>query len=173
MLFRSNQLRKITSDIEWLNRIQEVLNNDFDDLCDFDKLREEMPGYEIKVANEIIAAIGAFEHKKYEDILINSLKLQWIDHIETKHPILRAVSSRKFKQMEADLQNSIREKLRISNEILLLRARERIYEDVEYNRLNNMVTYREIKHQVTKQRRIWPLRKLIANHSEELFDLIP
>ncbi len=171
--YTEHQLRKITSDQEWLNRVKEILNNDFDDLCDFDKLREELPNYEIKVANEIILAMGAFDDQKFELILINSLKLQWIDHIETKYPILRAVSSRKFKQMEADLQNNIREKLRISNEILLLRARERVYEHIEYNRLNNMVTYREIKHQVTKQRRIWPVRKLIANHSEQLFDLIP
>ncbi len=171
--YTENQLRKITKEAEWLARIVEVLENDFDDLCDFDKLCEELPNYEIKVANEIIAAMGAFEDQAFEEILINSLKLQWINHIETKYPVLRSVSSRKFKQMEADLQNNIREKLRISNEILLLRARERIYEHVEYNRLNNMVTYREIKHQVTKQRRIWPLRKLIANHSEQLFDLIP
>ncbi len=171
--YTENQLRKITSDVEWLHRIEEVLANDFDDLCDFDKLREKLPNYEIKVANEIIAVIGPFSEEKFESILINSIKLQWIDHIETKYPVLRAVSSRKFKQMEADLQNNIREKLRISNEILLLRARERVYEHVEYNRLNNMVTYRETKHQVTKQRRIWPLRKLIANHSEELFNLIP
>ncbi|MCF6360284.1 MAG: AAA domain-containing protein [Cyclobacteriaceae bacterium] len=171
--FTENQLRKITSDKEWLSKIEEALNNDFDDLCDFDKLREELPNYQIKVANEIVLAMGAFEDQKFESILVNSLKLQWIDHIETKYPVLRAVSSRKFKQMEADLQNNIREKLRISNEILLLKARERIYEHIEYNRLNNMVTYREIKHQVTKKRRIWPVRKLIANHSEELFDLIP
>ena len=36
-----------------------------------------------------------------------------------------------------------------------------------------MVTYRDLHHQVTKKRRIWPLRKLIAEHYEELFKLIP
>ncbi len=171
--FTENQLRKITSDNEWLDKIKTVLERDFDDLCDFDKLSEELPIYEIKIANEVIAVLGAFNEEEFEEVFLNSLKLQWIDHIETKYPVLRAVSSRKFKQMESDLQNNIREKLRISNEMLLLRAREQVYEHVEYNRLNNMITYREIKHQVTKQRRIWPLRKLIANHSEELFNLIP
>ena len=173
IFFTENQLRKITSEAEWLDRVSEILERDFDDLCDFDKLRKDLPSYELHVANTVLDGMGAFDDKKFEKIFINSLKLQWIDHIETKYPVLRSVSSRKFKQMEADLQNNIREKLRISNEILLVRARERIYENVEYNRLNNMVTYREIKHQVTKQRRIWPLRKLIANHNEELFDLIP
>ncbi len=173
IFFTENQLRKITSDSEWLTKINELLERDFDDLCDFDKLSEQMPTYELHVANAVLEPMEGYDEKEYEKILLNSLQLQWIDHIETKYPILRAVSSRKFKQMEADLQNNIREKLRISNEILLVRARERIYENVEYNRLNNMVTYREIKHQVTKQRRIWPLRKLISNHNEDLFNLIP
>jgi len=48
-----------------------------------------------------------------------------------------------------------------------------VYENVEYNRLQNMVTYRELGHQVTKQRRVWPLRKLIGRFSDELFQLIP
>ena len=173
VFFNENQLRKITSDDEWLLRVRTTLERDFDDLCDFDSLRESMPQFEIDVSNAVLEVLNEFEAGIFEKIVLNSLRLHWIDHMETKYPVLRSVSSRKFRQMEADLQNNIREKLRISNEILLVRARERVYENIEYNRLNNMVTYREIKHQVTKQRRIWPLRKLIANHSNELFDLVP
>ena len=132
--FTENQLRKITSDEEWKEKVNRVLERDFDDLCDFDILRESMPNYELDVSNAVLEGIGAFNEVEFEKVLINSLKLQWIDHIETKYPPLRAVSSRKFKQMESDLQNNIREKLRISNEILLVRARERIYENIEYKR---------------------------------------
>lgn len=173
IFFNDSQLRKITSDKEWLQKISDTLAKDFDDLCDYDSLRESMHQYELDTSNAVLDAIEEFDVEIFEKVLLNSLRLNWIDHMETKYPILRSVSSRKFRQMEADLQNNIREKLRISNEILLVRARERVYENIEYNRLNNMVTYREIKHQVTKQRRIWPLRKLITNHSDELFDLIP
>jgi len=173
IFFSENQLRRITSDSEWLLKVKETLVHDFDGLSDFDLLREQMPTYEIQVADAVIDEIGEFDLVSFETILLNSLKLQWIDHIETKYPVLRSVSSLKFKQMEADLQDNIREKNRISNEILLVRVREQVYENIEYNRLNNMVTYREIKHQVTKQKRVWPLRKLIANHSGELFNLMP
>ncbi|MEJ2003696.1 MAG: DEAD/DEAH box helicase, partial [Cyclobacteriaceae bacterium] len=65
------------------------------------------------------------------------------------------------------------EKLDISNDMLLLRARERMYEHVEYNRLNNRITYRDLYHQVTKKRRIWPLRRVISEFQDELFDLMP
>jgi superfamily I DNA and/or RNA helicase len=44
---------------------------------------------------------------------------------------------------------------------------------VEYNRLNNMVTYRELTHQATKKRQVWPIRKLVQNYEDEVFDLLP
>jgi len=111
--------------------------------------------------------------EEFESLFQNSLRLIWIEHLEAKYPILRSVSSMKFQKLEAELQNKVREKLKISNEILLLKARERTFYEAEYNRLNNMVSYRELKHQVTKKKRIWPLRKLITNYSQELFNLIP
>jgi len=36
-----------------------------------------------------------------------------------------------------------------------------------------MVTYRDLKHQVTKKKKIWPIRKLVSNFYSELFELIP
>lgn len=78
-----------------------------------------------------------------------------------------------FDRMQLDLQEAIKEKLKVSRDITLLKARERTYENVEYNRLNNMVTYRDLKHQVTKKRQIWPIRKVMQNFEYEVFDLLP
>ena len=75
--------------------------------------------------------------------------------------------------VQEELQQSVKKKQELSNEILLMKARERVYKNVEYNRLNNRVTYRDVYHQVTKKRRVWPVRKLIANFPREVFDLIP
>ena len=61
----------------------------------------------------------------------------------------------------------------ISQEILLVKARERAYENLEYNRLNNRVTYRDLLHQVTKKKKIWPVRKVIAEFKDEVFQLMP
>jgi superfamily I DNA and/or RNA helicase len=99
--------------------------------------------------------------------------LEWINHIETKYPILRAVSSQKFSLLEEELQSQVTEKMKASKDIILLKAKEKTYNDVEYNRLNNMITYRDLQHQVTKKKRIWPLRKLVQDFSDELFSLIP
>ncbi|MBC7921442.1 MAG: DUF4011 domain-containing protein, partial [Ferruginibacter sp.] len=103
----------------------------------------------------------------------NSLRLAWIEHIEEKYPLLRAVSSFKLRQMEKELQDSIRHKQQLSQEILGLKLREQTYRNLEVNRLNNVTTYRELKHQVTKKLRIWPVRKLMSELSDEVFDLVP
>src|SRR5688572_19959044 len=67
----------------------------------------------------------------------------------------------------------VRTKQNLCREILLVKARELVYERLEYNRLNNLVTYRDLQHQVTKKKKLWPLRKLIAEFSTELFQLMP
>lgn len=55
----------------------------------------------------------------------------------------------------------------------MLKVREQTYQNLEYNRLKNRVTYRELQHQVTKKRRIWPLRKTLAEYYDDVFNLIP
>src|SRR5690606_34287429 len=108
-----------------------------------------------------------------ESLVQNSLRLAWIEHIEAKHPNLRAVSSLKMEKQRDELMALVDEKRKLSHDILLLRARERVYENVEYNRLNNRITYRDLYHQVTKKKKIWPLRKVIADFHQELFNVMP
>ena len=104
---------------------------------------------------------------------INSLKLAWIEHLENEYPILRSVSSLKMSQLENDLQDSVQKKQVLSQEILLLKLRELTYQNLEKNRLQNIITYRDLKHQVSKKRKLWSVRKLITEYSEEMFKLVP
>jgi hypothetical protein len=154
-------------------RLIQILNQDFESLCDFDKLREDFIEFELSIVSKIDEIIEDYSEKELVEIFVNSLKLAWIEHIEIKYPILRTVSSLKFDPQVKMLQNAVKEKLRISKEIVLMRSRERIYSDVTYNRLNNMITYRDLLHQVTKKRRIWPIRRVVSHFSRELFNLIP
>ena len=104
---------------------------------------------------------------------INSLKLAWIEHIEELHPILRSVSSLKISQLEEELQQAVLRKQELSQEILGLKLREETYRNLEKNRLQNVVTYRDLKHQVAKKRKLRSVRKLISEHAEEVFKLVP
>lgn len=171
--FSISHLRQIFNQNVDLKELDQSLQLNFDALCEFDKLKENLSIEEKRTIEKIQEELPESESSEWLDLFDNSIKLAWIDHIEIKYPTLRTVNSHKFEQMQDDLQKAVSEKLRLSNEILLIKARERVYKNVEYNRLNNMVTYRDVYHQVTKKRRIWPVRKLIANFPREIFDLIP
>lgn len=150
-----------------------LLQRDFDSLCEYDRLKEELKPFEKDTLFRLHDALGEWSIPQMEELFQNSLRLAWIDHIETKYPILRAVSSLKMDDLQQQLGEAVEEKQKLSKEILLVRARERVYESLEYNRLNNLVTYRDLLHQVTKKKKIWPIRKLIATYHYELFQLIP
>jgi hypothetical protein len=150
-----------------------VLRRDFESLCDFDRLKENLQSHERAVINRLHEAVGAWDAEQQEAILQNSLRLAWIEHIEAKYPDLRSVSSRKMQDQQRELANLVNEKQALSHDILLMRARERVYEGVEYNRLNNRVTYRDLYHQATKKKKVWSLRKVVSEFQDELLNVMP
>ncbi len=170
---RDARIEMILADAKLNQKMISTLIDDFDALCDFDNLKNDLTDDERAVINKLLDLQDYNSEEEILAVFQNSLKLAWIDHIETKYPILRSINSLKFDRMQLDLQGAVKEKLQISNDITLLKARERTYEHVEFNRLNNMVTYRELKHQVTKKRQIWPIRKMVKHFEDEIFDLLP
>ena len=150
-----------------------TLRRDFESLCDFDRIRENLASHEKDTISKLYDKVGRWDAPALEALLQNSLRLAWIEHIEAKNPDLRSVSSRKMEQQREELMTLVEEKQKLSHDILLLRARERVYENLEYNRLNNRVTYRDLYHQVTKKKKVWPLRKLITDFQHEIFNVIP
>ncbi len=167
------QLREIFAKQVPILTLEESLRKNFDALCEFDKIHEGLGAEERRVVEKSQEALPSADVEEWLQIFDNSLRIAWIDHIEQKYPILRSVSSQKMDELQSELQQCIRDKFKLSNEILLMKSRERVYKNVEYNRLNNRVTYRDLFHQVTKKRRIWPVRKLLANFPREIFDLVP
>ncbi len=156
-----------------VNSLLEALDADFDALCDFDKLKDGFDGTERKVIGKLSDAVQTDDVEEAVGLFLNSLRLAWIEHIESKYPVLRSVNSLRFEMMQKDLQDAVKAKLKVSNEITLQRVRSRTFSDVEFNRLNNLITYRDLLHQVTKKRMIWPLRRLINTFYDEIFNLIP
>jgi hypothetical protein len=150
-----------------------TLKRDFDNLAEYDKLKEGILFHEKEVIGKLCDHVQEWSAADMEKLFQNSLRLTWIDHIETKYPILRAVSSMKMETLQNELQQLVAEKQNLCKELLLVRVRESVYERLEYNRLNNLITYRDLQHQVTKKKKLWPLRKLIAEFDSELFQLMP
>lgn len=169
----NRQVSHILEDKKHVSKLKMWLDQDFDALCDYDRIDSTLKGYH----RDIITRLFDNAERKTVDNMIalfdNSIRISWINHIETKYPVLRTVSSNYLNSLEQELQTGIKEKTRLSKDILLLKVREETYRDVEYNRLNNRVTYRELQHQVTKKKKIWPLRKTIENFHSEIFSLVP
>jgi DNA polymerase IIIc chi subunit len=166
------QIRAILLGQEKIEDLRKQLTNDFDAVVAYHKLRENFSEEETRLISKLTEN-GESDKAAILKLLDNSLTLAWIDHIETKYPILRSVSSYEFDQLTTELRDAIATKQTLSQDILLLKSRERTYKDLDYNRLNNRVTYKELYHQVTKKRKIWPIRKVISQYHEELFSLLP
>lgn len=173
LYFRDARIEMVLADSRLNEKMISSLMDDFDALCDFDDLKNELRESERKVIDKLIDLQDYTCEDEILEVFHNSLRLAWIDHIETKFPILRSINSLKFDRMQLDLQDAVKEKLNLSKDITLLKVRERTYENVEFNRLNNMITYRNLAHQLTKKRQIWPIRKLIQHFEGEVFDLLP
>ncbi len=167
------QFRHLVSNPDKEQEYLKTLRKDFESLCDFDRIRENLASHEKDTLNKLYDKVGEWDADALEKLFQNSLRLAWIEHIEAKNPDLRAVSSRKMEKQREELIGLVEEKQKLSHDILLLRARERVYENLEYNRLNNRVTYRDLYHQVTKKKKIWPLRKLITDFQHEIFNVMP
>jgi hypothetical protein len=166
-------IKQIIAEPACVEKLIKTLHHDFDNLCEYDNLKADLSTTEENVILKLYESNGSWDEEKLEALFENSIRLSWIDHIEVKDPILRSVSSMRMEEMQRDLQQLVAEKQRLSLEILLLRGRELAYEGLTYNRLNNLVTYRDLQHQVNKKKKLWPLRKLISTYHQELFQLIP
>jgi superfamily I DNA and/or RNA helicase len=140
----------------------------FDYLQEADNLKNSFSNIEFEIIEKLTK-----NPENATEVFQNSLRLAWIQHIEGLFPILRSVSSLKMQQMEDELQESVLQKQALSQEIVLLKLREQTYKDLLINRLQNVVTYRELHHQTTKKRKLWSVRKVLEAYSDELFKLIP
>ncbi len=144
----------------FVEALKESLKEEFEDLRDLDVL---LKGATTKELEGIRLLQPHFSLD--EELLINKIKQSiyffWIEQLESQKPILREVSSRSWPRKEREFTEKYDQKRNRVNELILRRLKESLVEIIEYNRLNNPITFREIYHQVSKKRRLWSVRKLI------------
>ncbi|MBN8578603.1 MAG: DUF4011 domain-containing protein [Cytophagales bacterium] len=169
----TTQINLITTQPWFVQQLTETLKADFDSLCEFDRLAESLSATERDVVNKLFDLHPAWDEYQMKSLFLNSLALAWIDHLEARSPELRMVSSGKITLLENELRELITEKQHLCEEMVLLRVREKVIDNLKVNRLDNRVSYRDLLHQVTKKKRIWPVRKLAATFEEEIFKIMP
>lgn len=97
----------------------------------------------------------------------------WIHKLETDNPILSEAGTQVW-EIDLDiLRKAVAEKQRLSLKILHQALNEKQCKNLEYNRLGNRTSYRDLQYQVRKKRNRPSFRKLWTEHSTEICKLIP
>ncbi len=171
--FTLRQLHEIGADPVHTSVVMHYLERHFDRMCAADAMVASFTEAEKIVSDRLAENLPEGGPDQVAELFLNSVRLGWIEQLEARMPELRIVSSGVIEQYEHELRQMVSAKRRLSRDIALLRARERMTDDVAYNRMHNLVTYRDLNHQVTKRKRLWPLRRTISEFSNELFRVIP
>jgi hypothetical protein len=153
--------------------LKKELNQIFDDLVNFDTLKDNLTEEEKELMDKLWDHYPDDSYEEVEMKFMAGLRASWIHHIEAKYPVLKEFSSPKPELMQVELMEAVLEKWKLSKFISSLRVRENTFKNLEYNRLGNLITYRDLQHQVNKKKKLWSIKRLLETFEEEIFRLIP
>lgn len=125
-------------------------------LADFDPVEQTV----LTLIEEVL--LDDRSEKDFRAVVTNSMYLHWLEQLESDHPVLTEVSGRGWDRSLREYQaNYLKRQPEVAS-LVARRLKENVLDGLEFNRLKNRVTYRDIHHQVKKKRRLWPVRKLIT-----------
>lgn len=149
------------------------LNQTFSELVAFDRFLGSLDPASSALFGELESDFSLLTLDDQISVFWNSWYLAHIANLETRNPVLAEAGSLKMQHELTELKTAILEKRKISKHMALLRLREQVTSELEFNRLGNRLTYRDLLHQVSKKRQRWPIRKLVEEFGEEVFRLLP
>jgi DNA polymerase IIIc chi subunit len=154
---------------EWMLFIETHIN----DITHLDSLLESLTSTDRICIQRIEQHAEKFPPSTWSSIVEQSILAHWIQHVELVYPILKSLNTLRWKQFAQDWETHSEKRKTLSLEMILGKLREQTYRDMVFNRLQNRVTYRDLQHQTTKKKRVWPMRKLMQEYAQEVFSLIP
>ncbi|MBN3519871.1 DUF4011 domain-containing protein [Algoriphagus lutimaris] len=171
MYFSSWQIGEVLFQKQKVN--QANLFQDLSELKAFDKFLENWELSKRKIAENLQSEYPETDTGFQIEVFENSWYSSWVSEIEKKDPVLAEAGGMKLFHEMQELKTAILEKRAMAKDVALLRLREHMSSNLEFNRLGNRLTYRELAHQVNKKRQKWPVRKVISELSEEVFRILP
>ncbi|MEL6191299.1 MAG: AAA domain-containing protein [Bacteroidota bacterium] len=144
-----------------------TFDEDFQDLKALDILQSQLSSSEEELVQQLLPEIAASNDTEIVTHVIHSIQYYWISQYERENPILMEVSARAWYREAESYGKKLADKREKVTELIDRRLKEGVLDILEYNRLKNPITYRNIYHQVSKKRRIWSVRKLIRESWEE------
>jgi len=145
----------------------------FSELKAFDQFLDQWDLNKRMLADLLEAEFSELSPNEQIQIFENTWYACWTSEIEKRTPILAEAGGLKLKNEMEELKTAILQKRSIAKDVALLRLREQMSSNLEFNRLGNRLTYRDLTHQANKKRQRWPIRKLVEEMGEEVFRLLP
>ncbi|PFH90626.1 AAA domain-containing protein [Bacillus sp. AFS088145] len=156
-----------------LEIMHEYIFSDFEELRRMDRFYHDKDDTVISLIELAIKEVPFVETnlaKEWVDSLKDSTYLHWIDEIERKHPIIEAISTEQFNRIRDKLKNLIEQK-RNTGRLML---QNKLLSSIEETKINFGKAIKELSHQTSKKRQLWPLRKLVREFSDKgLTELLP
>ncbi|MFK7969223.1 MAG: AAA domain-containing protein [Bacteroidia bacterium] len=154
----------------------EGLDADFGDMQQADTLLANLDGTALGVWEKVQQAVETLPESAEDrrEAVRQSVLFYWLQQAEQRLPVLARVSGRGWARERKQFARNSAERRKRVTELVSRRVKEQIIDRIEYNRLGNAVTYREIQHQVNKKRRLWSVRRLVKESWESgLGKLLP
>ena len=160
---------------KYLSSLVSCFEKDFQDIKNLDIQLASFSLVEKRALELLEAYIQAqVDESEFLEKVKNSVYFFWIEQQERLHPILAEVSGRAWHRKEKDFRQKLEERRKKVAELILRRIKEQIVGIIQYNRLKNPITFRQIYHQVSKKRRIWSVRKIVRESWKSgLQELVP
>ncbi|WP_234410389.1 DUF4011 domain-containing protein [Caldalkalibacillus mannanilyticus] len=172
------RLKKMVSEgkmpLRELDRMYEYLLRDFEALRQMDRIYEQSTPLVINLIDMARKHIQKPKNLSLAEHWVKTMKhsayIHWIDMIEKKHPEIPTVSTDQYERLRSSFSDLIEKKRELSQKALVNTLVRRLSEVRE----EHPRAMKELNHQVSKKRMIWPVRKLVNEFSNQgLTDILP
>jgi hypothetical protein len=171
--FSTPQQLYFIKDVDLLDEWMQFTGEHLNDVQHLDALLHSLNATDRICIQRLAVLSDAYPANKWAVLIEQSVLKHWIQHIELVYPILKSLDTLRWKQFAQDWTIHSEKRKALSLEMILGKLREQTYREIVFNRLQNRITYRDLQHQVTKKKRVWPMRKLMHEYAQEVFSLIP
>ncbi len=157
-----------------IQRQQNFLKEDFEDLREMDRLYDESSKTMKKIIDQLKEksdpAVDKNVAEHWKEIAEQSTYIYWIDEVERKYPSLSKIGTDDFDHLRKKLKDLLVEKKELSIQMLQNKRKQILLNA----RSTHPKAIKEITHQTGKKRKIWPVRKLVNEYAlHGLLDVMP
>ena len=147
--------------------------NDFDRLQSHDIRKSDLNSSQQMILDQCVSKIGLEEN--WTDIVKQEIYHHWIEKIEQDHLILKSGCFDDYKDNQARLSSLLEKKsqLLVNKIINTIESNADFKPGMGTKRTRRETEYNELNHELSKKRRVKPVRKLLEQYEHILFDIAP